>query len=148
MAMFPTRVLVGVDTGAVSDHAVDAAWELCRATDSELHLAHVKLTARSMRGSPMGAGQQERLEDEGRAFLQHHVARVEQAGGRVAGTHVRFSRRIEDALVGLQAELGIGLLVLGAQTSGDLARRVIGALGPIAAEDAPFGVHVAWLPGT
>jgi nucleotide-binding universal stress UspA family protein len=146
MAMFPTRVLVGVDTGAVSDHAVDAAWELCQATDSELHLAHVKLTARSLRGSPMGAGQQEQLEDEGRAFLQQHVDRVEQAGGRVAGTHVRFSRRIEDALVGLQAELGIGLIVVGATTAGDLARRVIGALGPVAADDKPVGVFVAWLP--
>lgn len=146
MSLFPARVLVGVDVGDVSHHAVDVANELCGLTESELHLAHVKLTSPLMRGRPMGPTQQEKLEDEGKEFLQHHVSRIEDAGGKVAGTHVRFSRRIEDALVSLQAELDIGLIVIGARTSGDLARRVIGSLGPVEPDSRPAGVLVARLP--
>lgn len=143
MTIFPARVLVGVDVGEPSDHAVDVANEVCLRTESELHLAHVKLTSPSMRGRPMGPAQQEKLDEEAKVFLRKHVDRLEEAGGRVAGTHVRFSTRIEDALVAIQAELEIGLIVVGARTSGDLARRLIGSLPPVSSEATPASVLVA-----
>ncbi|HVM19774.1 MAG TPA: universal stress protein [Egibacteraceae bacterium] len=139
MSGFPQRVLVGVDVDAASDRAVETAVQLCARSGGELHLAHVKLTHPSLRGRSIGSAQADQMRSEAETLLARHADRVDaDSGVDLAGRHVRFSRRIEDALVDLAAEIAADLVVVGTGKAGDVGRRLIGALGrPVPGEVLP-----------
>jgi nucleotide-binding universal stress UspA family protein len=125
--VFPTTVLVGVDTSAAAARAVEVAAEICAATGSELHLLHVKIASGTLSSRPVSPTSQERLRDEGVATGAEIRRRVEERGVPVTATHVRAGSSIERALVHAQAELGAGLLVIGASTNASVGRRVLGS---------------------
>lgn len=125
MAHFPTRVLVGVDRSPTAARAVDAATELCRSTGSELHLLHVRSTSSTLHGRPMTPPQRTGSESEGDEVLQAARRRVEDAGGEVAGAHLRFGDRVDREMLAAQQELQIGLLVLGSGGQGRLLQQVM-----------------------
>jgi nucleotide-binding universal stress UspA family protein len=143
MALFPTKVLVGVDGSTTSAYAVDVARELCAATGSELHLVHVKLTRSSLRGRTLNPPQREVMEDEAEALLERLRRRVEEHGGTVAGAHLRLGERVERELTRAQEELGASLLVISASHSGTLAQRLF---KPDDAQSAPSTVRTS--PGS
>lgn len=124
MVFFPTPVLVGVDGTPESRHAVHTAVELCRATESPLHLAHVKLTSGLLRGRPMTPPQRTSADTEAENLLREFSSLATQAGLEPAGVHVRYGENTERELVRLQTELSAGLLVIGEGATGILAARM------------------------
>ena len=124
MVFFPTVILVGVDDTHESRHAVLTAVELCQATDSPLHLAHVKLTSGLLRGRPMTPSQRESTDTEADALLTQLRDMATEAGKPPAEVHVRYGENVEQELVRLQTELSAGLLVIGEGPGGNLAARM------------------------
>lgn len=125
MAFFPTPVLVGTAGGTADRHALRAAVELCAATGSPLHLAHVVLTSGTLRGRPMTPPQRERTDEEGEALLAREAQVARDAGLEVAGTHLRYAERVDRALIEVQEGLGAGLLVIGEGGTGSIASRLM-----------------------
>ena len=125
MVFFPTVVLVGVDDTDASRHAVMTAVELCRATDSPLHLAHVKLTSGLLRSRPMTPSQRETTDTEAAALLTRFRDMAIEAGLPPAESHVCYGENVEHELVRLQTELSAGLLVIGEGPTGNLAARML-----------------------
>lgn len=126
MTFFPTTVVAATDGSAAARHAVLTAAELCAATGSPLHLAHVKLTAGTLRGRPMTPRQRQRTGSEGGDLLDREAALVAEQGHEVAATHLRHGERAHLALAHLADELDAGLLVLGERGRGHLARQLSG----------------------
>jgi len=124
MVFFPTPVLVGVDDTREAAHAVHTAVELCRATDSPLHVAHVKLTSGLLRGLPMTPSQRAQADAEAQALLDNFSALATEVGLAPTQRHVRYGEQVERELVRLQTELSAGLLVIGEGPAGGLASRM------------------------
>jgi nucleotide-binding universal stress UspA family protein len=123
--LFPTRILVGVDRSEASRAALAAATELALATDSELHLIHVKSTSSTVRGRPVTPTQGDQMDAEAAALLSEAADHVTEQGASLGGTHVRFAERPERLLTEAQGELDAGLLVVGASRSGSVARSLM-----------------------
>jgi nucleotide-binding universal stress UspA family protein len=122
MSMFSTPVVVGVDSAGASRAALVAAAELCRLSGADLHLVHVRTASPLLHGQPMTPRQRERSDDEARALLEHEAEVARSLGVEPAGTHLRFGNRIDHAVALVQEELGAGLLVVGAPTTGAVTR--------------------------
>jgi nucleotide-binding universal stress UspA family protein len=120
MSFFPTTVIVGTDGSAASRHALEAGVELARATGSDLHLLHVKVTSSTVRGRPMTPQQRETTEQEGEELLAREAAAAAALGCEVAGTHLRHGEKLERVMTEAAAELGAGLLVVGEGRAGRL----------------------------
>lgn len=129
MTFFPTTVVVGIDGSSASRHALEVAVELVRATDSALHLLHVKVTSSTLRGRPMTPSQREETEGEGRELLDREAAAARELGAEVAGTHLRHGEQLERAMTQAAEELDAGLLVIGEGASGRLAGLVSASHG-------------------
>jgi nucleotide-binding universal stress UspA family protein len=121
MSFFPTTVIVATDGTGASRHALEAAVEIARATGSQLHLLHVKVTSSTLRGRPMTPGQRETTEREGHEVLAREAAAAAELGLEVAGTHLRHAEKLERAITVTAEELGAGLLVIGEGRAGRVA---------------------------
>lgn len=135
MGLLPGKVLVAVDTATASEHALDTARALCAAIGTELHLVHIKLiqsSMRSARGPLMTPTERAAAEQEGHAVLDRMRKRVEDHGGTVAQTHLRFSKGVERGLAEAQEDLGADLLVVPGRRRGPLSRRMAGGGSPVA----------------
>jgi hypothetical protein len=108
MSFFPTTVIVATDGTGASRHALEAAVEIARATGSQLHLLHVKVTSSTLRGRPMTPGQRETTEREGHEVLAREAAAAAELGLEVAGTHLRHAEKLERAITVTAEELGAG----------------------------------------
>jgi nucleotide-binding universal stress UspA family protein len=128
VALFPTTVLVAVDGSPASERALDAAWEVCEATGSSLHLVHVKVSRGTITSRPTSPAGREALATEGEELVAAVRQRAEARGVVVTGTYVRGGDSVERALVHAQEELGAGLLVVGASGAGSLGKRLLGTV--------------------
>lgn len=111
MTLFPKRILVATDG---SEEAAGVAVELAESTGSELHVVHVMLLPVTP-PYPEALGRREDLEwaeREARELLDEQVKKIEDAGGTVAGVHLREKLPAEE-IVALAEELGADLIVLG-----------------------------------
>jgi nucleotide-binding universal stress UspA family protein len=126
MALFPTRILVALDSSSTSRYALDTACELARATGSELHLVYVSITHPNVRGRPMTPPQEQEASTSGQAVLDRASEQATGNGVEVAGTHLRGGEAVDAVLERVQQELDAGLLVIGAERSGSLAARLVG----------------------
>lgn len=134
MGLLPTKILVAVDTAVASEHALDVAHELSDAIGAELHLVHVKVVSSSLRAPRshvMTPEQRALAEGEAKAVLDRMRERVEQRGGAIADTHVRYGQGIERELVRAQEETGAELLVVPARRAGSLPQRLAGGGSPV-----------------
>jgi universal stress protein A len=154
MELFPTRVLVAVDRSPSARTALDAARQLCAATDSELWLVHVKLLSPSVVGDPVGGGQYEQLEAEGEEVLAGIRDELEADGGdvQVAQAAVRLAKSIEGAVAAFAEEIDARLIVVGGTTRGRIDRAVGGDVAVGLVKHAPCSVlvvppHVQDQPG-
>jgi nucleotide-binding universal stress UspA family protein len=129
MSFFPTPVIVATDGTAASRHALEAAVEIARATGSELHLLHVKVTSSTLRGRPMTPTQRETTEREGHELLAQESAVAGELGLEVAGTHLRHGEKLEAAIAATAEELGAGLLVIGEGRAGRVAELLSASYG-------------------
>ena len=87
------KILLATDGSEESELAATAAVELAKSTGSELHLVHVKLLPLTPPYPDVldcrWGEDLERAEREARELLDEQVKEVEEAGGTVAGAHLR-----------------------------------------------------------
>lgn len=132
MALFPTRVLVALEStepSAASWYALETACELTPTTGSELHLVYVIVTSSTIRGRPLTPAQQDTATVEGHRVLEAGRERAKQLGVEVTETHLRQGEAVDHVLEVVQQQLDAGLLVIGARRSGSVALRMIGGSG-------------------
>lgn len=120
---FPTTVLAVSDGKDPNRRAVRIAGEICAATGSTLHVAHVKLVARGIYPDFLSDAQVSRIEDDAREGLQSDLDYMKGQGIEAAGNHVRLGRMDKQTLE-LAEELGAGLVVIPNRT-GDAFERIL-----------------------
>ena len=107
------------------------AVELAKSTGSELHLVHVKLLPITPPYPDVldwrWGEDLERAEREAQELLDEQVKKVEDAGGTVAGVHLREELPAEE-IIALAEELGAGLIVVGRRDRGRIRRALAGSV--------------------
>jgi nucleotide-binding universal stress UspA family protein len=123
------KILLATDGSEDSELAARAAVELTNSTGSELHLVHVKLIPLPPPYPDVLDWREdlERAEREARELLDEQVKMVEEAGGTVAGAHLREELPAEE-IVALAEELGASLIVVGRRDRGRIRRALAGSV--------------------
>lgn len=135
MSMFPTKILLATDGSPEADRALRAAVELSEKTGSDLYIVHAapmpSIHAMPERAAyvPEHAFQELKgiAEREGQKVLEEQIQKVEEAGGRAAGSYLRVGRS-DEMIVGLAEEMGAGLVVMGSRGYGSLRRVLMGSV--------------------
>jgi nucleotide-binding universal stress UspA family protein len=131
MSTFPTRILLATDGSEEAELAALRAVELADATDSELHVVHVGVVPIFLKSYPGTLGYYEKLyeqiEEESRELLRKESWRVKDAGGTVAGAHLRMGE-VALEIVALAEELQADLIVMGSRGLGGVRRALMGSV--------------------
>ncbi len=131
MSIFPTRILLATDGSEEAELAAVRAVELADATDSELHVVHVGVVPIFLKSYPGTLGYERRLyeqiEEVSRELLRKQSWRVKDAGGTVAGAHLRMGE-VDLEIVGLAEEIRAGLIVMGSRGLGGIRRALMGSV--------------------
>jgi nucleotide-binding universal stress UspA family protein len=142
MSIFPTKILLATDGSESATHATQAAVELSKKTDSELHVLYVgedPYTAASFYPESTNFEGVEQvdpalIEELGRQFeqkarqvLDAEVEKVRAVGGTVAEVYFRMGSPAAE-VVDLAEELGVGLVVVGSRGLGGIRRALIGSV--------------------
>ena len=123
MSLFSGSILLATDGCEGAELAARVAVELAKSTGAELHLVHVKLM-------PITPPYPEVLDwrddldcadRKARELLDEQVKKVEEAGGAVAGVHLREEEPAEE-IIALAEELGVDLIVVGSRNQGRIRR--------------------------
>jgi nucleotide-binding universal stress UspA family protein len=123
MSVFPTKILLATDGSEDAAQAREAAADLARRSDSELHLVHVWHDVPSPYAH---AFVQRELRRQGQEVIDAQAKKIEDAGGSVAAAHLRGGRT-SDEVIELTEELGVGLLILGSRGHGAVRRILMGS---------------------
>jgi len=123
MSLFPSRILLAIDGSEEAELALRVAVELAKSTGAELHLVHVKLIPITPPYPEVLDWKEDlgRAEREARELLDEQVKKVEDAGGTVAGVHLREEQPAEE-IVALAEELGAYLIVVRRRNQGRIRR--------------------------
>jgi nucleotide-binding universal stress UspA family protein len=129
---FPTKILVATDGSKDAEFAARSTVSFANMTDSEVHIVTVAddpyLATDYTLHFPEAAERHRReVRDEVQEMLNGQVERVEEAGGRVAQTHLRVGRA-DDQIVSLAEEMGAGLIVTGSRGQGSIKRALMGSV--------------------
>jgi nucleotide-binding universal stress UspA family protein len=129
VTVFPGRILLATDGSEEADLAAGVAVELAESTGSELHVVHVELLPLTLPYPEVLAWREdlEWAEREARELLDEQVKKVEDAGGTVAGVHLREEFPAEE-IVALAEELGADLIVVGSRGRGGIRRALTGSV--------------------
>jgi nucleotide-binding universal stress UspA family protein len=131
MSIFPTRILLATDSSEEAELAALRAVELADATDSELHVVHVGVVPIFLKSYPGTLGYYGKLygqiEEVSKELLRKQSWRVKDAGGTVAGTHLRMGV-VDLEIVALAEELGADLIVMGSRGLGGVRRALMGSV--------------------
>ncbi len=123
MSLFSGSILLATDGSEESELAAGVAVELAKSTGAELHLVHIKLPP-TIPPYPEVLDWRDELEcadREARVILDEQVKKVEEAGGAVAGVHLREEEPAEE-IIALAEELGVGLILVGSRNQGRVRR--------------------------
>jgi nucleotide-binding universal stress UspA family protein len=123
MSVFPTKILLATDGSEDAAQAREAAADLARRSDSELHLVHVWHDVPSPYAH---AFVQRELRRQGQEVIDAQAKKIEDAGGSVSAAHLRGGRT-SDEVIELTEELGVGLLILGSRGHGAVRRILMGS---------------------
>lgn len=127
MSYLPERVLLATDGSDDAVRACRTAAELSERLGAELHVVHVGLQWYLFTHDYMNQEQYERIKEERQEVLDVQVAEIEAHGGRVAESHLRMGRRVDEEVINLARELGAGLIVVGSRGLGPLSRTMLGS---------------------
>ena len=130
MSLFPRSILLATDGSKEAELAAGVAVELAKSTGAELHLAYVKLLPITPPYPEVldWRDDLERADREARELLDEQVKKVEEAGGAVAGAHLREERPPAEEIVALAKELGVSLIVVGSRNQGRIWRALTGSV--------------------
>jgi nucleotide-binding universal stress UspA family protein len=134
---FPTKILLATDGSEDAALATRAAIDLARQSGAELHLVYV--------GPAPPWPEPENYEAIARERLDALAKGVEDAGGTVAGAHLRTESRPgreAEEITNLAEELGADLIVMGSRGLGGLKRLVLGSVSESAVRHAHCPVLV------
>jgi nucleotide-binding universal stress UspA family protein len=124
MSLFPRSILLATDGSEETELAARVAVELAKSTGSELHVVHVKLIPITPPYPEVLDWREdlERAEREARELLDEQVKKVEEAGGTVAGVHLREEGPPAEEIIALAEELEADLIVVGSRDRGRIRR--------------------------
>jgi nucleotide-binding universal stress UspA family protein len=121
---FPTKVLLATDGSEDAAVATRAATDLSNQSGAELHVIYVGRSSITL--SP------HEYEAEARARIDELAKMVEDAGGTVAGTHLRVDSQGSGTeaqhITGVAEELGADLIVVGSRGLGGMKRALMGSV--------------------
>ena len=146
MSVFPTKVLLATDGSEEDDLAATTAADLAQKTNSELHIVTVSedpylATDFTLHFPEAAERHRQQLRKEVQAMLDRQVERVQEAGGKVAQSHLKVGRA-DDKIVLLAEELGAGLVVMGSRGQGGIRRTLMGSVSSSVIEHAHCPVMV------
>jgi nucleotide-binding universal stress UspA family protein len=144
MSLFPGSILLATDGSGEAKLAAGVAVELARSTGAELHLVHVKLLPITPPYPEVldWRDDLERADREARELLDEQAKKVEEAGGAVAGIHLREERPPADEIIALAEELGVSLIVVGSRNRGPIGKALAGGVSDWVARRASCPVLV------
>ena len=130
MSIFPTRILLATDGSEEAELAALRAVELAQSTASELHVVHVGVVPSFLVSYPGTLGYYgklyEQIEEQSGELLRKESRRVKDAGGTVAGSHLRMGA-VDLEIVALAEEIGADLIVMGSRGLGGVRRALMGS---------------------
>src|SRR5215217_7287330 len=118
MNIFPTKILLAIDGSEIATHVTQAAVELSKKTDSELHVLYVGEDPYSAALSYPGPTDPEGVKQADPALVEELERLYEQEARQVVDAEV----------VDLAEELGVGLVVVGSRGLGGIRRALIGSV--------------------
>lgn len=121
------KILAAVDGSREAEAAALKAAELARITGSGLHLVHVGIEYFLFAYDYVSPDQLERLKQERQAVLDEQRRKLEDSGARVEDAHMRMGRRVDEEVIELATELGVGLIVTGSRGHSALGRALMGS---------------------
>lgn len=137
------KILLATDGFEGAELATRVAAELAESTGAELHLVHVGLVPLIPPypevldwGEDLGWA-----EREARRLLDEQAEMAKDAGGAVAGAHLRWEPPAE-GIVALAEELGASLIVVGRRNRGRIKRALAGSVSDRVIRDARCPVLV------
>ena len=152
METFPTRILLATDGSEDSTVAARAAAGISRTTGSELHVVHAwRSLPHYAYPSLVFEGYHPPYEEGARRILERQVEQVTEAGGTVAGAHLRAGAPT-DEILDLVEELEPGSLVAGSRGLGPIKHLILGSVSEALVHQAACPVWVvrggegAWPP--
>ena len=146
MSFFPRSILLATDGSDEAGLATQAAAELSKATDSEVHITYVLPTEAQLFGphaypDEIRESLIERAERDARSFLEEQAERVRSEGGKVAETHLRAGRPDKE-IIRLAGVLSVGTIMMGSRGLGAIERMLIGSVSESVIRHAHCPVYV------
>ena len=131
MTIFPTRILLATDGSQDAELARTTAVDMASSTDSELHVVTVVPGYTSVEVNVPQVVEQ--LHARAEQILDEQVAKIEQAGGKVARKHLKVAdptgeRHRAQQILLVAEEIGAGLIVMGSRGRGGLRRALMGSV--------------------
>jgi nucleotide-binding universal stress UspA family protein len=127
-AAFPNKILLATDASEEAHLAATTAADVAERTGSELHVVHVSEVRPVYHPERHGyRAHYEELQREAQRLLEEQAEQLEEAGGKVARTHLGMGRPDEEIVV-LGQEIGAGLIVTGSRGLGGMRRALMGSV--------------------
>jgi nucleotide-binding universal stress UspA family protein len=122
MSVLPERILLPTDGSEDAIRATEAASDLAKESDAELHVVHVW---HDVRGFAHDFVKRE-LRRQGQEILDQQVERIKASGGEVEKAYLRKGRTSNE-VIALCKEIDAGLLVVGSRGLGTVRRILMGS---------------------
>jgi len=133
MNIFSKKILLATDGSQDAELAAKTAVNLAKTTGSELHVVTVAPGYPSF--DVRVPEVVEELRRQAQNVLDEQLEKIEQAGGKVAQTHLRIAgehpgveRHLSDEIVEAAEEVGAGLIVMGSRGRGGIRRALMGSV--------------------
>ena len=129
MGYFPTRIVLATDGSEDAAAATRAAVDLANRSGSELHVMHAFefIPPREYMSVALRLHSPSDFSRHGRRLLDEQVERIEEAGGAVAGVHLKTGSPVDQILYASE-ELEAGLVGVGRRGLGGVKRLLMGSV--------------------
>ena len=122
MKHLPKRILLATDGSPDADRATEAASDLTKRAEAELHVVHIW---HDVPGFAHDFVKRE-LKRQGQEILDEQVEKIRSTGAVVAEAHLRGGRTSNE-VIALSEEIGAGLLIVGSRGLGTVQRILMGS---------------------
>ncbi len=122
MSAFPQKILVATDGSADAERATEAASDLTKRAEAELHVVHVW---HDVPGFAHDFVKRE-LKKQGQEILDEQVEKIRATGVEVTKAHLRGGRT-SNQVIKLAEEIDVGLLIVGSRGLGTVRRILMGS---------------------